>query len=67
MAEDLTIFVKRAEVEALVRHKGRVSWLAACLSLKSPHPTTMVAKLYLNEYIVSNFKKFDLQKGNTNV
>lgn len=58
-----TIFVTKAEVAALVRQeKERMSFVATCLSLKPPHPTSIAMKQYPVGYTMPNFQKFDGRK-----
>lgn len=47
MAEEPTIFVTRAELEAMIRQeKEKASSTVACLSLKPPYPASIVVTPY---------------------
>lgn len=62
-AKEDTIFVKKAEVEALVqREKEKVSSAATYLSLTLPYVDSIAIKPYPMGYTLPIFQKFDSQK-----
>lgn len=64
--KDQTIFITKAEVVALFREeKEKIFSAATCLSLRLSYPASIAMKPYQVEYIVSNFQRFDGQRGNT--
>lgn len=60
IAEEYTVFVTKADVEALVRReKERNSSAGTYLSLRPLYPASIAAKPYPVGYTVPNFQKFD--------
>lgn len=60
LAEELTVFMTRVEVETVLRReKEKASSTTAYLNLKPSSPAEIVAKPYRLGYSVPKFQKFD--------